>query len=144
MGTYYYRVANDMRIYIPSAFFDGVLMQSDAVIIFHNEFENCLGVYFTTFKESEEKIMKLRAETEPFESDCHVHGVSVTVAIDSRRRIYIPRRIANNANITPGCDVACVGVGDRFEIWEKSRWDFIQSEMDKIDISSAISYFLSL
>ena len=38
-------------------------------------------------------------------------------------QIIIPREVAESANITPGCEIVIVGMGDHFEIWEQSAWD---------------------
>jgi MraZ protein len=56
-----------------------------------------------------------------------LYAQSHSVEIDSQGRIRIPTELARLANLEG--DVVLLGVGDRIELWNKSRWEAYLAEL---------------
>ena len=64
-----------------------------------------------------------RAELERF-----VYGNSSDVDLDAAGRVMIPGFLAAHAGLQK--EVVVVGVGDRFELWDRARWNDHQPTLD--------------
>ena len=139
-GVYYRSLSKDMRLTIPGAFLQNNPQQQAKVVISPSDnLECCLKIYFKTEKEIRDEIL---TETPESEINNHLESVLIkliTVAIDSRSRIKIPRSLAKEAKITPGCLVVCAGVGTYFEVWAKEAWDSTMCETDEINYIDILS-----
>ena len=59
-------------------------------------------------------------------------GAATETAPDKQGRIAISQILMDHAGIKPGDSVWVVGLTDKVEIWEKSRWEEFNAGLDRI------------
>jgi MraZ protein len=120
------------RVFVPKRFQEQLGRGPDGlqVAVLTRGFEGCL---FLFSKEGYERVLA-RLTTQPFGGErlrtmqrlffSNVHETP----LDSSGRVLLPEKLRTYAGIDK--EVVMVGVADRGEIWDRSRWEKFESEND--------------
>lgn len=137
IGTYPARFASGHRIAIPSQF----RKELGSNYILARWYEGCLvlvgrdywDALYKRLTGGMEIIVNPIRDTERF-----ILGSAYEVSPDDQGRIVIPERLVTYSGL--GEDIYFIGLGEKIEIWDKSRWE--QKERDVI--SEAATYIEKL
>ena len=118
LGTFEARLDEKNRMPIPAKFRD----QFDAPAYLTSSEEPCIAVYTKdSFEARAAEVQSVPASDaggrnarRKFFGDAH------DVAKDAQGRLLIPQRLMGHAGLTK--EVAVVGAGDWFEIWDAAEW----------------------
>ena len=120
------------RVFVPKRFQDELGRDADGqqIAVLTRGFEGCL---FLFSKPGFEQVLA-RLTTQPFGGEqlrtmqrlffSNVHETP----LDSSGRVLLPEKLRKYASIDK--EVVMVGVADRAEIWDRTRWERFQSEND--------------
>ena len=98
--------------------------------------DGCLFVYSEeNFKEKAEKIESLPL-AKGRKLQRHFMASAHDVEVDKQGRILIPQNLREVAGLET--DIAVVGVSDRCAIWDKTRWEELNSDVDEEELLNAL------
>lgn len=120
---------NKGRMSIPSRYRQSLQQQCDGQLILTTDPDRCLLVYAEpVWDEVEEKINRLPS-TNPRAKALKrlLVGNAASCVMDNNGRILIPPNLRTYASLEK--HVALVGQGQKFELWDATRWDELQQEM---------------
>jgi MraZ protein len=111
------------RIAIPARYRDGLAAQSANRVTLTLESSECLILYpeqnWVTVRE---KIQSLPNASHPLVKSYQrlVLGYAETIEVDKAGRILLPSTLKNMVGLHK--DITLVGLGNRFELWDKEKW----------------------
>jgi MraZ protein len=129
-GHYINSINEKGRLSIPSRFRDFLSGCEVDNFIITKSFDQCLVAYSP--EEWEKTVKKASSLSSVRMADKvykrHVMGSAEECQLDAQGRILIPASLREYAGLKKKC--LCVGVGERFEIWDKDTYDaFMQEAM---------------
>ncbi len=133
------------RLAIPSKYRD--ILQNDfgGNVVVTLESPQCLLLYpENTWVQVSEKIQNLATGSHPLVKSYQrlVLGYAQTLEIDKSGRILLPAILKNLVELDK--DVVLVGIGNRFEIWNKAKWDIETAkalELSQDDLAGLLNGF---
>ena len=111
------------RIAIPARYRDGLRDSNGSRVVITLESPQCLLFYpETVWVNIREKIQNLPSSAHPLVKSYQrlVLGYAETIEMDKAGRILLPASLRSLVPLDK--DIVLVGLGNRFELWEKSRW----------------------
>ena len=128
-GYYEHSLDDKGRLMIPSKLREGLISGSPLYVI--RGFEGCLSIYNeNTFNQLYEDISKLSYNDKTARNYIrNILGSVVILNVDKLGRIQIPTSVLTRYNISK--NVAVLGVGDHFEIWDLETYQTYQNENDE-------------
>ena len=134
-GYYEHSLDDKGRLMIPSKLREGLVAGSSLYVI--KGFEGCLSVYNEmTFNKLCSEIEELSYLDKTARNYIrNVLGSVVILNVDKLGRIQIPSSTLNRYNILK--NVAVLGVGDHFEIWDLEAYQNYQKDNDETFEESA-------
>ena len=111
------------RIAIPARYREVLQDKNAGHIVLTLESNQCLLLYpEQTWMTVREKIQNLPSGAHPLVKSYQrlVLGYAETIDIDKAGRILIPAELKKLAQLEK--DVVLVGLGNRFELWDKQKW----------------------
>ena len=128
-GYYEHSLDDKGRLMIPSKLREGLISGSPLYVI--RGFEGCLSIYNeSTFSKLYEEISKLSYNDKTARNYIrNVLGSVVILNVDKLGRIQIPNAVLSRYNIAK--NVAVIGVGDHFEIWDLEIYQNYQKDNDE-------------
>ena len=127
IGEYTHSLDEKKRVAVPAKFRKEI---GKTVVITHG-LDNCLSLYpLETWKKIAEKVADLpidRSDNRAF-SRAILAGAA-EVEFDKQGRIILPDYLRNFAGITK--DVIIIGLYNRLEIWDESKWNAYKKDSDK-------------
>ena len=112
------------RIAIPARYRDVLAVQFSNRMIFTLESQQCLLLYpEQNWQGIREKIQSLPTGSHPLVKSYQrlVLGYAETVEMDKAGRVLLPASLKKLAQLDK--DVILVGLGNRFELWDASKWN---------------------
>lgn len=126
LGTYYHSIDDRGRISVPKKFRD----ELGGVAIVTRGLDGCLFLFTReAWTKVEQKILSVpltRADARSFAR--LVLSGAMEVALDRLGRILLPKYLSEFANLTS--EVAILGVGERIELWAKSKWESYSQNLE--------------
>lgn len=127
MGEYNHTIDTKGRLIVPAKFRDQL---GEAFVITRGN-DGCLAIYsMEAWETFMEKVSALPNTKDSRNYARMFIGISEQVETDKQGRILIPTGLRELAGLEK--DVVLVGVIDKIEVWDKSRWD-AQTSIDDID-----------
>ena len=128
-GYYEHSLDDKGRLMIPSKLREGLISGSPLYVI--RGFEGCLSIYNeNTFNQLYEDISKLSYNDKTARNYIrNVLGSVVILNVDKLGRIQIPASVLSRYNISK--NVAVLGVGDHFEIWDLETYQNYQNDNEE-------------
>ena len=132
IGSYAGQLSVKRRVAIPKAF----RSELGDIFIVARWYEGCLVlVAMDNWNNLLTKLVgKAEAITQPVrDTDRFILGSAYTLEPDDQGRVVLPENLTEYAMLTK--HIKFVGLGDRVEVWEETKWDkrqtYIQKEADK-------------
>lgn len=131
LGEYNPNLTEGSRIALPSKMRDQI---SSKQVVLSMGFEKCINIHDKVDWEvlATKQIDDSKGDGKVRDLQRYVYATAVEAGIDSQGRFVIPTHLLEYAEITE--KTAVVGVGDRIEVWDKSKWDIYKAK-----ISAALS-----
>ena len=116
------------RLAVPSRYREALLVRCAGRLVITADFDKCLLVYpLPDWEPIQQKLMSLSSfQSRTRDLQRLLVGNASDVEIDGSGRILIPPPLRKFAGLEK--DVALVGQGARFELWDEAKWD---AQMDK-------------
>ena len=130
-GRYEYAIDPKGRVNIPSRFREQVSESGRDSIIITN-YSGCIYAYPSGEWERIEEKLASKVSSVNRKKNAFVRffvGGAVEVVPDKQGRILIPPSLRSYAGL--GRDVVILGMPNRFEIWDRERWDVEVSRFEK-------------
>lgn len=120
LGEYKLKFSGKGRIVLPAGLREEL---GQAVVVLSRGFEGCI---FGFSPEGFEEEAKRQLETSATEERArylrrYLFGSSVEVVLDGQGRFVIPINLLTYANLQG--EVAVIGAGDHFEVWNSKLWE---------------------
>jgi len=120
------------RVFVPKRFQKTLVRNEDGHlgVVLTRGFEGCLFL----FAESHFEVLLKRLRTQPFGGakarwiQRKFFSKTHLCTLDGSGRLVLPEKLREFAGI--GKDVVMVGVADRAEIWDRARWEELDSGSD--------------
>lgn len=112
------------RLAIPAKYRDSLSSEYGDTLVVTLESANCLLIYpESIWFEVRKKIQNLPNSVHPLVKSYQrlVLGHAETLEVDKAGRILLPLTLRNMVGLAR--EVSLVGMGDRFELWDKAKWD---------------------
>lgn len=137
MSEYNHSIDAKGRIIVPSKFREPLGEE----FVVTKGLDNCLFVFpDDEWKNFEEKLKSLPMSNKDARQFTRFFlAGAATVELDKQGRILLPPSLREFAGLTK--DVVIVGVGNRVEIWDKSRWESSTSYDDMDEIAEHMANF---
>jgi len=123
-GNYYQRVDQKGRTSVPAEY-RSKLEASEIKTLFIAPALNCLEIYpesdWEEFVRSIEKLSTMRKEVE--EVMLSYISPAFPAQWDSSGRILLPQNLRELVKIDKDKEVVIVGMGHKFQIWDKGEWE---------------------
>jgi len=138
-GRFEHTIDNKGRISLPAKFREVLSSEGDYRLVITNSFENCLIAYPFAAWQKIEAQLKSHSFTQKKVRDFVRFFVSGSseCSIDKLGRIMIPSNLRDFASLEK--DITFAGVLDKFEIWNKEKWENVvegpQENFDEITTS---------
>lgn len=130
LGEYEHTVDAKGRLAVPSKFRSKI----DRGAVLTRGVEQCLYVY--PLEVWEEKAKQLEeSNIDPRQRrqiERRFFGVAFECELDAQGRIIVPSKFREYAGL--GNEVTVVGARDRFEVWDRKRWQECMTEIQNEDI----------
>lgn len=125
------------RLIIPSKFRNAV----ENTVVITKGLDGCLFGYTTeTWKSLEEKLQKLPfANKAARQFQRFMLSSAEYVDVDKQGRVLLPQHLRTYAQLDK--DVLILGVGSRFEIWDKDKYEGTTADENMDDIAEQMSDF---
>ena len=130
-GRYEYTIDPKGRVNIPSRFREQLSEASQESIVITN-YSGCIYAYPSGEWERIEEKLASKVSSVNRKKNAFVRffvGGAVEVSPDKQGRILIPPSLRSYAEL--GRDVVILGMPNRFEIWDRERWDVEVSRFEK-------------
>ena len=112
------------RIAIPAKYRDVILNEHDNRLVITLESAKCLLIYPESIWEVvRNKVQNLPNSVHPLVKSYQrlVLGHAETLELDKTGRILLPATLRQMIGLSN--ELALVGMGDKFELWDKVKWD---------------------
>lgn len=133
-GEYNHTIDTKGRLIIPSKFRE--LLGEEFVVT--KGMDGCLFVYanddWSAFEQKLTSLPLINKEARKF-ARFFLAGAAL-VEVDKQGRILLPANLREFAGLDK--DVVLVGVGSRIEIWSKTGWEDVNSDIDMDDITTTM------
>lgn len=128
-GYYEHSLDDKGRLMIPTKLREGLSGGSPLYVL--KGFEGCLSIYNEiSFMKLSEKLSSLPYEDKEARSYIrNLLGSVVQLNVDKLGRIQVPTTILNKYQISR--QVAVIGVGDHFELWDLAKYQEYEAENNK-------------
>ena len=128
-GYYEHSLDDKGRLMIPAKLREG--LSGGAPLYVLKGFEGCLSIYNEiSFMKLSEKLSSLPYEDKEARSYIrNLLGSVVQLNVDKLGRIQVPTTILNKYQISR--QVAVIGVGDHFELWDLAKYQEYETENNK-------------
>lgn len=124
----YHKIDTKGRIIIPSRFKD-ILKADGTYGVMVTNMNDCLYAYTVSeWDELESRIEKSEGVIMDEFKRFFLGNAAVCMG-DKQDRIRIPKELRDYANLEK--DIVLVGIGKRFEIWNKEQWDETNKQTDQ-------------
>lgn len=124
-GNFNHNLDNKGRMVVPSRFRPTVGEKAKVFII--EGFEGCISIYPQTHFDT--LIEKLKSYEFTSSNDRaylrNIYASIVELEVDSHNRLSLPKAVLDHYKISS--DVTIVGVGDHFEVWNRSEFESYRS-----------------
>ena len=130
-GRFEYTIDPKGRVNIPSRFRDQLTESGQETVVITNN-ENCIFAYPAGDWERIEQKLAANVSSVNRKKNAFVRffvGGAVEVAHDKQGRILIPPSLRGYANLER--DVVIIGMPNRFEIWDRERWNVEVGRFEK-------------
>ena len=130
-GRYEYAIDPKGRVNIPSRFREQISESGRESIVITN-YSGCIYAYPSGEWERIEEKLASKVSSVNRKKNAFVRffvGGAVEVVPDKQGRILIPPSLRSYAGL--GRDVVILGMPNRFEIWDRERWDVEVSRFEK-------------
>ena len=129
-GYYEHSLDDKGRLMIPAKLREGLSGGSPLYVL--KGFEGCLSIYNEiSFMKLSEKLSSLPYEDKEARSYIrNLLGSVVQLNVDKLGRIQVPTTILNKYQISR--QVAVIGVGDHFELWDLAKYQEYEADNSKI------------
>jgi MraZ protein len=130
-GRYEYTIDPKGRVNIPSRFRDQLSETGKESVVITN-YEHCIYAYPAEEWERMEEKLAAKVSSVNRKKNAFVRffvGGAVEVTPDKQGRILIPPSLRSYAGLDR--DVVIIGMPNRFEIWDRQRWDGEISRFEK-------------
>lgn len=123
------------RLSIPSKFRSLLNEEGGGILVVTKALDNCLVAYAP--EEWEKTVKKASGLSSVRKADIfykrHIMGSAEECQLDMQGRILIPAHLREYAGLKKKC--LCVGIGDRFEIWDSESYDAYMQEAKKDSVN---------
>lgn len=127
-GHYINSINDKGRLSIPSKFREFLSGIETDTLVITKSFDQCLVAYAPDEWEKMEKkasgLSAIRMADKVYKR--HIMGSAEECQLDAQGRILIPATLREYAGLKKKC--LCVGVGERFEIWDKDAYEAFMQE----------------
>ncbi|MDR0454781.1 MAG: division/cell wall cluster transcriptional repressor MraZ [Deferribacteraceae bacterium] len=123
LGTSVHIINDNGRISVPSKIRDVLNREysDESMVLTLNRDRGCLVVFpAQEWKKKENDLMNPQTRTDAIKAR-QITNNSEIVSIDKQGRILISLALRAKAGLSGECVIA--GLSNRFEIWDKNRWD---------------------
>ena len=130
-GRFEYTIDPKGRVNIPARFREQLSETGTESVVVTN-FENCIYAYPTVEWDRIEEKLAAKVSSVHRKKNAFVRffvGGAVEVIPDKQGRILIPPSLRSYAKLDR--DVVIIGMPNRFEIWDRQRWDAEISRFEK-------------
>lgn len=146
-GRFELKLDQKSRLALPVSFRSPMSENDRSFVVTNSKYKNlaCLDVYtYAQWLVLEEKMSKLpnwNTQVQAFQRFYMSAGQKVDM--NSQGRVLIPKSLKDFAEL--GAEVVLVGMGEKFEIWDKKHWNKIHSELSMSfeDVLAEVSNFES-
>ena len=127
MGEFQHNIDAKGRIIIPSKLREDL----GAKFVITRGLDGCVfGYPLENWEKIQEKLKQLPlAKKEARAFTRFFYSAAAEAEIDKQGRINIPSTLVDYANLEKECLV--LGVSDRIEIWSKTKWESVSSEIEE-------------
>ena len=127
MGEFQHNIDAKGRIIIPAKLREDL----GAKFVITRGLDGCVfGYPLDNWEKIQEKLKQLPlAKKEARAFTRFFYSAAAEVEIDKQGRINVPSTLVDYANLEKECLV--LGVSDRIEIWSKTRWESVSSEIEE-------------
>ena len=124
------------RVTVPSRYRDVLMSAVDGQLVVSKSHVRCLSLFpRPVWEQFESRLNALPASADGLRR-LYV-GSATEVAIDGSSRVLLPPELRAWAGLER--EVVFMGLGNRFEIWDKARYDAHESDVLSGDMSSQLS-----
>lgn len=112
------------RIAIPAKYRDAIVSEHDSKLVVTLESAKCLLIYPESVWETvRTKVQNLPNSVHPLVKSYQrlVLGHAESLELDKAGRILLPSTLRQMAGLEH--ELSLVGMGDKFELWDKAKWD---------------------
>ncbi|MCQ9205571.1 MAG: division/cell wall cluster transcriptional repressor MraZ [Omnitrophica bacterium] len=122
-GEYQHTLDDKERFILPAKFREKLKTLDKKTLFVTYGFEGCLAFYpEATWREIETKVSSIPFTKKEGRNFSRLfYGGACEVEIDSQGRITLSERYKKFAQIKR--EIVIIGIGNRIEIWDKTRWD---------------------
>lgn len=122
-GEYIHTIDAKGRVTIPAKFRDELGNR----FVVTRGLEDCLSAYsFERWKRIEDKLSEISLTNKAgMKLTRLIMGNAIECEVDKMGRILITQTLRDKAGLNK--DVVLLGLGDRIELWDKAKWDEINS-----------------
>lgn len=122
-GEYIHTIDAKGRVTIPAKFRD----ELGSRFVVTRGLEDCLSAYsFERWKRIEDKLSEISLTNKAgMKLTRLIMGNAIECEVDKMGRILITQTLRDKAGLDK--DVVLLGLGDRIELWDKAKWDEINS-----------------
>jgi len=143
-GKYYYTLDPKGRIIVPAPFREIIAANySPKMFIVNAAFEPCLHIYpLEEWVKLQERVKGLPTMNEAVRYFLRrVIASAVEVELDKQGRVLVPAAHREDSGISG--EVVLVGLLDKIELWDRSRWDEAMdpSKIDRKAFESVLSEY---
>ena len=127
-GTFLHTIDSKGRLSVPNRFRDVVRAREDnRLVITRGTHSDCLSAYtMDQWREVEEDVSRLPAGKGKDAFVRHFIAPAIDCTLDKMGRILIPGHLREERGLDK--EVMVVGALNKFEIWDRERWDKDQEE----------------
>jgi MraZ protein len=130
-GHYENSINDKGRLSIPSRFRNLLGEEGGGTLVVTKAMDKCLVAY--TPEDWEKTVKKASSLSSVRKADIfykrHIMGSAAECQIDAQGRILVPAHLREYAGLRKKC--LCVGIGDRFEIWDSDAYETYMQEAMK-------------
>lgn len=129
LGQYLTTFSGKGRIILPKKFRQELRGKTEIVV--SRGFEQCIwGFNLDVWQKQADKYLETPASEDAARAlRRYIFSASEILDLDRQGRFVIPAMLLSYANLEG--EVALVGAGDHFEIWNKERWENYRKRLEK-------------
>jgi MraZ protein len=115
------------RLAIPSRYRERLIVEYDnKLVVTVSAYEPCLWLYpLREWEENEKRLAALPDDPAILNFKRYVRAKAEDVAMDGQGRVLLPQSLRDHVKLDK--QIACLGQGAKFELWDESRWKAIEA-----------------